>query len=50
VVPGDDTAMEPEPLIYRPEVTAIIGALADLVVETRRIREWLEGDDEEEDE
>jgi hypothetical protein len=42
--------VEPEPLIYREEVTAIIGALADLVFEARRIRELLEGDDEEEDE
>ena len=44
--------LEPEPLIYRPEVTAIIGALADLVVETRRIREFLEesyGEEEEDD-
>jgi hypothetical protein len=46
----DDLAVEPEPLICREEVAAIIGALADLVVETRRIREWVEGDDEEEDE
>jgi hypothetical protein len=36
-------------LIYRSEVTAIIGALADLLVEVRRIREPLE-DDEEDDE
>jgi hypothetical protein len=44
--------VEAEPLIYRPEVTAIIGALADLVVETRRIREFLEErfGEEEEDE
>jgi hypothetical protein len=44
--------VEAEPLIYRPEVTAIIGALADLVVETRRIREFLEESfgEEEEDE
>jgi hypothetical protein len=38
-----------EPVIYRPEVTAIIGALADLVVEVRRIREILEQDEEEEE-
>jgi hypothetical protein len=43
VRPGD------EQLIYRQEVTAIIGALADLVVEVRRIRELLE-DEEEADE
>jgi hypothetical protein len=42
--------VEPEPLIYRPEVTAIIGALADLVVEVRRIRKLLEEADEEEEE
>jgi hypothetical protein len=37
-------------LIYRSEVTAIIGALADLVVEVRTIRELLEDDAEEDDE
>jgi hypothetical protein len=44
--------VESEPLIYRPEVTAIIGALADLVVETRKIRRLLEegyGEEEEDD-
>ena len=47
----DDLAVEPEPepLVYRAEVTAILGALADLVVEVRRIRELLE-DEEEGDE
>jgi hypothetical protein len=42
--------MEPEPVIYRTEVLAIIGALSDLVVEVREIRYALredEGDDEE---
>lgn len=40
-----------EPLIYRVEVLAIIGALSDLVVETREIRKLLEDEDgEEEDE
>jgi hypothetical protein len=39
-----------EPLVYRTEVLAIIGALADLVVETRQIRRILEDDDEEEEE
>jgi hypothetical protein len=34
-----------EPLIYRDEVLAIIGAFADLVVEVRRIRELIEEDD-----
>jgi hypothetical protein len=33
-------------LIYRHEVTAIIGAFADLVVEVRRIRELLEDEEE----
>jgi len=33
---------EAEPLIYRLEVLAIIGALSDLVVETREIRKLLE--------
>jgi len=37
-----------DPVIYRAEVMAIIGAMADLAVEVRRIRELLE--DEEEDE
>ena len=39
-----------EPVIYRTEVMAIIGALSDLVVEVREIRMALwedEGDDEE---
>jgi hypothetical protein len=42
--------VEPEPVIYRTEVLAIIGALSDLVVEVREIRYTLredEGDDEE---
>lgn len=34
--------MEPEPLIYRVEVTGILGALADLVVDLRYIREFVE--------
>ena len=37
-----------ESLVYRAEVLAIIGALADLVVDVRRIRQLLEDDDEEE--
>ncbi len=41
---------EPEPVIYRPEVLGILGALADLVVEVRRIKELLEDDEAEEDE
>ena len=42
--------MEPEPVIYRTEVIAIIGALSDLVVEVREIRRFLwEDEDDEED-
>jgi hypothetical protein len=37
----------PEPVIYRTEVLAILGALSDLVVETRD-RNLLDEDDEEE--
>jgi hypothetical protein len=39
---------EPETLIYRGEVLAIMGALADLVFEVRNIRDLLEEDGEEE--
>jgi hypothetical protein len=38
-----------EAIVYRTEVLAIIGALSDLVVDVRGIREWLEGEDEEEE-
>jgi hypothetical protein len=38
-----------EAIVYRTEVLAIIGALSDLVVDVHAIREWLEGDDEEEE-
>ena len=41
---------DPEPLIYRSEVTAILGALADLVVGVDGIRRILEDDGEEEEE
>jgi hypothetical protein len=41
--------VDQEPLIYREEVRAIIGALADLIVEVRNIRTWLEGNDGEEE-
>jgi hypothetical protein len=37
-------------LIYRSEVLAIMGALADLVFEVREIRHILEDEDEEEEE
>jgi hypothetical protein len=39
-----------ESLIYREEVLGIIGALADLVVDVRAIRDNLEGNGEEEEE
>jgi hypothetical protein len=42
-----------EALIYRTEVTAIIGALSDIIVELREIRELLEeirGEEEEDEE
>ena len=42
-VPSDDA------IVYRTEVLAIIGALADLVVDVRANREWLERDDEAEE-
>ena len=44
-------AMPPnnEPAVYRTEVLAIIGALSDLVVDVRAIRDRLEEDDEEEE-
>ncbi len=41
---------EVERLIYREEVLGIIGALADLVVAVRGIRQILEEDGEEEEE
>jgi hypothetical protein len=39
-----------EPVIYREEVTAILGVLADILVEVRDIAAQLRGDDEEEEE
>jgi hypothetical protein len=42
--------VESAPLIYREEVLAIIGALADLVVEVRQIREEIQGDNDEPEE
>jgi hypothetical protein len=41
---------EPEPLIYREEVTAILGVLADILVEVRDIAEQLRGSDDDEEE
>ncbi len=40
---------ERDGLIYRAEVLAIIGALADIVVEVRGIRRLLADDEEEEE-
>jgi hypothetical protein len=39
-----------ETVIYRDEVLAMIGAMADLVVEVRHIRRLLEKGDEQEEE
>ncbi|MBA3383429.1 MAG: hypothetical protein H0T20_02105 [Actinobacteria bacterium] len=36
-----------EPVVYREEVLAILGALADLVVDVRRIRDTIAEDDGE---
>ena len=41
--------MEPEPIIYREEVTAILIILGDLNVNLARIVRLLEGGDEEEE-
>jgi hypothetical protein len=42
--------MEAEPIIYRAEITAVLGALADIIVELREIRKVLQnGEEEEED-
>jgi hypothetical protein len=42
--------VDPEVVIYRSEVTAIIGALADILVELKAIRRLLDdGEEEEED-
>ena len=42
-------ASAPEPIVYRTEVLAVLGALADLVVDVGRIRELLEEHGEEEE-
>jgi len=39
-----------EPLIYRQEVLAIMGVLADLLVDVRAILDELRGEHEEEEE
>ena len=41
--------VEPEPLIYREEVAAMLFTLADISVMMSRIVDLLEGSDEEED-
>jgi hypothetical protein len=41
--------LEPEPLIYREEVTAILIALSDISANTSRIVDLLEGEDGEEE-
>ncbi len=40
----------PEPLIYRTEVLAIMGTLADIVVELRAIRDLIREEEDEEEE
>lgn len=47
---GTLTAMQEAQGIYRGEVYAIMGALADIDVTVRRIRSILEGADDEEEE
>jgi hypothetical protein len=44
----DDSRMEAAPVIYRTEVRAIMTALADIIVELRKITRLL-SDEEEED-
>jgi hypothetical protein len=39
-----------EPLIYREEVTAVLGAVADIATFLRDIREGVRGNGEEEEE
>ena len=41
--------MEREQVVYREEITAVIGALADMLVELRAIRSILENGEEEEE-
>jgi hypothetical protein len=40
--------MEDEQGIYRIQVLSILGALADLTVDVRRILRYIEGDDDDE--
>jgi hypothetical protein len=41
--------MEGEAILYREEARAVLGALADIIVELRRIRRLLDDGEEEED-
>jgi hypothetical protein len=41
--------MAEEPILYRDEALGVLGALADIIVELRRIRRLLEDDGEEEE-
>ena len=43
-MPPDQPRVEAEPLIYREEVTAILGVFADLNVDVRRILDLLESE------
>jgi hypothetical protein len=45
---GQSGLVSAEPVIYREETLAVIGAMADILVELRKIRTVLEGDDDEE--
>jgi len=47
---GKSEEMEDEPGIYRGEVIAIMGAIADLNVKVDRILDYIEGGDDEEEE
>jgi hypothetical protein len=42
--------VEAEPILYRTEALGVLGALADIIVELRKIRALLEDDGEEEEE
>ena len=46
--PGTLVALDDDQGIYRTEVLAIMGALADLTVDVRAILRYIEGDDDDE--
>ena len=48
MVSGTLERVDDEQGIYRVEVLAIMGALADLTVDVKRILRYIEGDDEDE--